>query len=144
MEYRTLNPKPDPKEQARISSARLSKYLALRPRLLPETSDDSAVTTCSDSVYTVSGFGVEGLRAYKGLALKPDVTSHSDPIRVPSIHFRRHPGAPSECASHDNVQIRHHPCPQSIHGPTMRTSRSDPIHARRASMGQPRYSEKLS
>ena len=44
--------------------------------------------------------------------------------------LRPHPGA----ANHDSVQVRPHPCPQSIHVPAMITSRSDPIHARRASM----------
>ena len=38
---------------------------------------------------------------------------------------------------HDIVQIRLHPFPQSIHVPTMITSRSDSIHSRRASMCQP-------
>ena len=41
------------------------------------------------------------------------------------------------CANHDNVQVRLHPFPQSIHVPTMITSRSDSIHSRRASMCQP-------
>ena len=41
------------------------------------------------------------------------------------------------CAHHDNVQIRLHPFPQSIHVPTMITSRSDSIHSRRASVCQP-------
>ena len=37
-------------------------------------------------------------------------------------------------ANHDYVQIRPRPFTQSIHGPTMITSRSDHIHSRRASM----------
>ena len=46
---------------------------------------------------------------------------------VPADVFAEHP-----CASHDNVQIRPYPLPQSIHVPTMITSRSDHIHCRRA------------
>ena len=51
---------------------------------------------------------------------------------VPAVVFAEHPWA-----KHDNVQIRLHPFPHSIHGPTMITSRSDHIHCRRASMCQP-------
>ena len=47
------------------------------------------------------------------------------------------PFAEPPCANHDNVQIRLHPFPQSLHVPTMITSRSDSIHSRSASMCQP-------
>ena len=44
------------------------------------------------------------------------ITSRSDPIFTSAEH---------PWAKHDNVQIRLHPFPQSIHGPSMITSRSD-------------------
>ena len=50
---------------------------------------------------------------------------------MPAVVFAEHP-----CANHDNVQIRPYPSPQSIHVPTMITSRSDSIHSHTASMGQ--------
>ena len=43
---------------------------------------------------------------------------------------------PAVSVLQDNVQSRLHPFPQSLHVPTMITSRSDPIHSRRASKCQ--------
>ena len=85
------------------------------------------ITSRSDSIHrpdqTPSIPGEHPCANHDILIYPPDQTTS-----IPAEH---------PCANHDNVQIRLHPFPQSIHGPTMITSRSDSIHSRRASMCQP-------
>ena len=75
------------------------------------------------------GSGGADVEAYRYLRCFPDLAAENV---VPAVVFAEHP-----CANHDNVHIRPYPLPQSIHVPTMISSRSDHIHCRRASMCQP-------
>ena len=64
---------------------------------------------------------------------RPDWQSWFAENVAPAVVFRV-PEHPWAC--HDNVQIRLHPFMQSIHGPTMTTSRSGSVRSVRTSMGQ--------